>query len=194
MVGFGIDIAKIFGSFFNQDCPHIRSLFWLSLQSYLVPIIKITGIISGPSLVCPEQNVALWCCTFLYQHIDVFYRVNTAIKEFARWFLFGIIPRWVVSKMNQRARVWVDTRVKPNTFCFYAYSRYVCFLGSVHDTGSLVSIPSIQTESTYQSAYGRPPSVNSFGSPSINGTFEQPSHDRRYNDGRKRFCLHFCMQ
>ena len=87
--------------------------------------------------------------------------------------------------------------VKPSRFYFYPYGWHVwikIFLGSVHDTGSLVSIPSIQTESTYQSAYGRPPSVNSFGSPSINGTFEQPSHDRRYNDGRKRFCLHFCMQ
>ena len=86
--------------------------------------------------------------------------------------------------MNQRARAWVES--------FVYFSKKI-FLGSVHDTGSLVSIPSIQTESTYQSAYGRPPSVNSFGSPSINGTFEQPSHDssRRYNDGRERFYLHF---
>ena len=86
--------------------------------------------------------------------------------------------------MNQRARAWVES--------FVYFSKKI-FLGSVHDTGSLVSIPSIQTESTYQSAYGRPPSVNSFGSPSINGSFEQPSHDssRRYNDGRERFYLHF---
>ena len=64
------------------------------------------------------------------------------------------------------------------------------FLGSVHESGSLVSIPSIQTESSlsYQSVYGRPPSVNGFGPPpSVNGSFETPSHDRRYNDGRERF-------
>ena len=57
-----------------------------------------------------------------------------------------------------------------------------------------MSIPSIQTESSlsYQSVYGRPPSVNGFGPPpSVNGSFETPSHDRRYNDGRERFDFEF---
>ena len=35
--------------FFEQDCIHIRSSFWPSLQSYLVPMIKIIASIYGSS-------------------------------------------------------------------------------------------------------------------------------------------------
>lgn len=53
-----------------------------------------------------------------------------------------------------------------------------------------MSIPSIQTESTYQSVYGRPPSVNGSCPPSVNGSFEAQSHDRRYNDGSQLIIRH----
>ena len=44
------DIVSIISPFRNGDCVHIRSSSWLSLPSYLVPIIKFIAIISGPAL------------------------------------------------------------------------------------------------------------------------------------------------
>ena len=43
-----MDIAIIFGPLSNEDCIHIRSSFWSSLQSYLVLFVGKIAIIFGP--------------------------------------------------------------------------------------------------------------------------------------------------
>ena len=45
-----IDIASIFGPFFDQDCEYIRSPLLSWLQAYLVPVMKIIATICGPAL------------------------------------------------------------------------------------------------------------------------------------------------
>ena len=50
IVRFGFEIANIFTPFYGQDCKHIWSRSLLSLQAYLVSVIKIIATISGPAI------------------------------------------------------------------------------------------------------------------------------------------------